>query len=146
MVTYRDVPPQALITAVADKLKANEALTPPAWAPFVKTGVHKEQPPVDPEWWYTRLAAVLRTVAELGPIGTGKLKVKYGGKKRRGYKKAKFRTGSGSVARKALQQLESAQLIKHAQIKERKGRIITGEGQRLLDTTAGEVLKNNGNS
>jgi small subunit ribosomal protein S19e len=53
----------------------------PEWAIFVKTGVHKERPPIQEDWWQIRAADVLRTIERMGPIGTQKLRTKYGGKK-----------------------------------------------------------------
>lgn len=141
MVTYKEVDAAPLIKAVASELKTNPSLKAPAWAPFVKTGAHKELPPTDNEWWYTRAAAVLRKVAVYGPIGTNKLVVMYGGKKRRGHKKPTFATGSGSVARKCLQQLEKAGLIKHVQQGTHKGRVVTPAGQKMLDNLAYKIAK-----
>ncbi|MFT4313030.1 MAG: 30S ribosomal protein S19e [Candidatus Woesearchaeota archaeon] len=141
MVTYKDVPPTAVIEAVSEELQKNESIKSPEWAAFVKTGVSRERQPINPHWWFVRCAAILRTVAEIGPIGTNKLRIKYGGKKRRGYKKSRFELGSGSVARKALQQLEAAGLIKQSMVGNRKGRTITPQGQKLLDVSAGKVAK-----
>ncbi len=147
MVTYRDIQPTPLIEAVGEKLKEEGKIIPPVWTDFVKTGIHKENQPTNPNWWFVRCAAILRTIAEKGPIGTNKLRIKYGGKQRRGHKKARFQLGSGSVARKSLQQLEAAGYIKQSMIGNRKGRTITPLGQQLLDKTAGAVLEvqKNGN-
>lgn len=138
MTTAYDVPPQDLIKALAEKLKGYEAIKPPEWAMFVKTGVHKEKPPQQLDWWYTRAAAVLRKVYTHGPIGLTKLRAEYGGKRDRGSKRYKARRGSGSIARKVLQQLEAAGLVTKLS---KKGRVVTPEGQRLVDNTAHEVLK-----
>jgi len=139
MVTYLEVEANALITAVASELKNNPKIKAPAWAPLVKTGAHRELPPVENDWWYTRAAAVLRKIAMYGPIGTNKLKVMYGGKQRRGHKKPIFVTGSGSIARKCLQQLESAGLIKHEMLGTHKGRVITPAGVKLLDSLSVKI-------
>lgn len=135
MTTAYDVPATNLIEKVALKLKENENVNTPEWAAHVKTGVHKELPPIDNDWWYTRCAAVLRTIYTEGPIGIERLRSVYGGKKDRGsnpYKKAK---GSGSIARKAVQQLEKAGLVRTL----KSGRVVSPEGQSLLDNTANEV-------
>ncbi|HII79102.1 MAG TPA: 40S ribosomal protein S19, partial [Methanosarcina sp.] len=50
----------------------------------VKTGVHKELPPINDDWWYIRCAAVLRKIYTDGPIGTERLRSVYGGKKDNG--------------------------------------------------------------
>ena len=103
-----DVYPNDLIEKAAEELKKVEAVKPPVWVTFVKTGVHRERAPLDKDWWYMRAAAVLRSVALLGPIGVSKLRTKYGGKKRRGHQPPIFRRGSGSIIRKVLQQLDKA--------------------------------------
>ena len=112
MVTINDVLTNDLITELGSQLKEVKEITPPLWADFVKTGVHKERPPVQKDWWYTRTAAVLVTISKIGPIGVSKLTTKYGGRKNRGHKPEVFRKGSGSIIRNVLQQLESAGLIK----------------------------------
>jgi small subunit ribosomal protein S19e len=140
-MTVYEVYPNELIEKVAEELKKIEEIKPPVWAAFAKTGVHKERAPLDVAWWYSRAAAVLRSVYVLGPIGVSKLRTKYGGKKRRGHKMAHFRKGSGSVIRKILQQLEKAQLIKFVEKGIHKGRIIAPKGKSLLDKTAIAILK-----
>ena len=138
MTTVYDVPAEPAILKVAAQLKNEKAIQPPEWAAFVKTGRHREKPPEDPEWWYTRLAAVLRKVAIQGPIGSERLSALYGGAKDRGSKPDKAIAGSGSIARKALQQLEAAGLV--VNIKGR-GRTVTPQGRKLLDNAAHEVKK-----
>ncbi len=141
MTTAYDVPAANLIAKIAQDLKENETIKPPEWVSHVKTGVHKELPPVDADWWYTRCAAVLRTIYMEGPIGVERIRSVYGGKKDRGcnpYHKAK---GSGSIARKISQQLEEAGFVR----KLKTGRIIAPAGQSLLDNAAyaikGELLE-----
>ncbi len=137
-----DIYPNDLIEKAAEEFKKIESIKPPIWAGFVKTGVHKERAPVDPDWWYKRAAAVLRSVEMLGPIGVSKLRTKYGGKKRRGHKPPHFRKGSGSVIRKVLQQLEKTGFIKQTEIGVHKGRIITKQGKLFLNKIAQELSKN----
>ena len=136
MTTIYDVDINELLDKAAEELKKIEGIKPPEWADFVKTGAHKERPPIKDDWWYSRCAAVLRSVYVLGPIGTSKLRTKYGGKKRRGVRPPIFAKGSGSILRKALQQLEKAGLVKQDERKGHKGRVVTPEGKSLLDKTA----------
>lgn len=136
MTTVYDVPAEALIQQVAGALKDEDAVTPPAWAEYVRTGRHTEKPPEDDDWWYIRCAAVLRKIAMVGPIGSERLSALYGGARDRGVKPSKAHRGSGSVARKALQQLEAAGLL--VNIKGR-GRTVTPKGRALLDNTAHKV-------
>jgi len=129
-----NVPQDQLIEKTAEELK--KLIHMPSWALFVKTGAHKEKPPVDNDWWYIRSAAVLRKVYFLGPIGVSKLRIKYGGKRNRGYKPEKFYKGSGSIIRKVLQQLEEAKLVKQETIGKHKGRVITPKGTSVLFSVA----------
>lgn len=139
MATVFDVQPTELIEKVAQKLKEIPEIQPTEWADFVKTGVHKERPPENGDWWYIRAAAILRSVYLLGPIGVSKLRTKYGGKKNRGVKPERFYKGSGNIIRTILQQLEAAELIKQGEIGVHKGRLVTPKGKSLLDKTATEV-------
>jgi len=120
-----------LITRASVALKQVDGMKPPEWAAYVKTGMHKERPPLLEDWWYNRSAAVLCAVRRLGQVGVEKLRTKYGGKKNRGVKRGHHFKGSGNIIRTALQQLEGAGFIE--QNKEgRKGRVITGKGQSFL--------------
>ncbi|RLJ02511.1 MAG: 30S ribosomal protein S19e [Candidatus Aenigmatarchaeota archaeon] len=136
MTTVHDVKPNDLITAVKEKLKSFEEIQPPEWADYVKTGVNRERPPVQDDWWYIRAAAILRKIYLKGPIGTQRLRTEYGGRKNLGHQPEHFRKGSGAVIRKILQQLENAGLI---QKYKNKGRVITPKGQSFLDNVAHEV-------
>ncbi|MFH1399388.1 MAG: 30S ribosomal protein S19e [Candidatus Woesearchaeota archaeon] len=139
MVKVYDVDPAELITKTAEALKKIGEIKPPVWAPFVKTGMHKERQPTQDDWWYVRTAALLRTIYSRGPIGVSKLRTKYGGRKNRGHKTEHTYKGSGSIIRKALQQLEKAELIKQTQIGVHKGRVVTPKGQSLLDKISTEL-------
>ena len=133
------VDPNALINKTAEELKKQKLVQPTEWSKFVKTGHHKERLPDNPDWWYFRSAAVLRAVARLGPIGTQKLRTKYGGKKNRGHKPVHRYRASGAIIRKVLQQLESAELIKKTVKGVHKGRVLTPKGTSFLDKIAGQV-------
>lgn len=139
MTTMYDVDSQELILKAAEDLKKIPEIKPPAWTPFVKTGMHKEMPPVNSDWWYLRTASVLRTIYRLGPIGVSKLRTKYGGKKNRGVKKEHFFKGSGNILRKSLQQLEKAGFVKFAESSVHKGRAITPKGKSFLDKIATQI-------
>lgn len=132
-----DVSQQQLIEEVAKDLK--DVIHKPEWADYVKTGAHKERPPSRDDWWYVRVAAILRSVHVRGPIGVSKLRTKYGGRKQRGVKPEKFVRGGGSVIRNALQQLEQAELVKQAEKGVHKGRVVTPKGYSLLFVAAKRI-------
>ena len=140
MVNALEVPADMLIRRVAEKLKKEyPQVKPPVWAYFAKTGVHKEKPPEDKDWWYVRAASILRKLYKSGePVGIETFRVIYGGRQNRGVAPEKFRKGSGSVARKILQQLEQAGLVRKVP---GKGRTLTPAGRSLLDKTAREIMQ-----
>ena len=136
MTSIKEVNASDLITKTAEHLK--KEIKPPSWAAFVKTGVSRERPPDDPNWWFTRAAAILRKIYILGPIGTNKLSVKFGGRKQRGVAPEKTRSGSRNIIRKILQQLEKSGYIKQAAKGVHKGRVLTPKGIKLFSG----VIKN----
>jgi len=124
-----------LIEKLAAKLEKEKIVEPVEWAAYVKTGNHKEKPPVQDNWWYIRSAAILRSISHLGPIGVSKLRTKYGGKKNEGHRPSHFYKGSGSIIRKILQQLEKAELIAQVEHAGHKGRALTKKGKDLMKGT-----------
>lgn len=138
MVTANEIDPQKLVEVTTEELKNVQAIKPPAWSAFVKTGVSRERPPQQADWWYSRAASVLRKVYMEGPVGTQRLRNVYGGRKNRGHKPEHFYPGGGSSVRKILQQLESAGLIKKEST---KGRLVTPQGQKFLDGIAKRIAK-----
>jgi small subunit ribosomal protein S19e len=135
MTTVYDVEPNALIGAVAKDLKGK--VKAPDWSQFVKTGVAKERPPQDPEWWYTREASILRKIYVKGPIGISRLRNEYRAKKNRGVRPEKSFRASGKVTRLAVQQLEEQGFVKTT--KSNDGREITPKGMKYLDNIAHQV-------
>jgi|SRR3990167_1098731 len=131
MATVYDANTQELIKKTAEALKS--VIKSPDWSRFVKTGMSKDRPPADNDWWYFRAASILRKVYLRGPVGTNRLRVKYGSKKNRGHRPEKFFPASGKIIRTVLQQLEKAELIKSDQKGVHKGRIITPKGKSFLD-------------
>ena len=136
MTTAFDVPAEHLIDAITKKLHKESEIKPPDWSSFVRTGVDKENPPENSDWWYTRCASILRKIYIHNTIGIERLRSEYGGKRDRGSKAYKARSGSGSIVRKALQQLEQAGYVSRVK---GKGRMLTAKGRSFLDNTAFEV-------
>ena len=137
MTTVYDVPAQPLLNRLAEHLRSEGKVAPPEWAPFARTGVHTEKAPGQRDWWYLRAASVLRKVYLLGPVGTSRLAAEFGGARDDGSAPYHPRKGSGNIVRTALQQLEEAGYVA---IREKRGRIVTPAGHKLLDRLAYEVL------
>lgn len=142
MTTLYDVPAEELVEAVAERLADEGAVSEPDWFTFAKTGVGRELPPEQDDFWQRRAASLLRKVAVNGPVGVGSLRTTYGGAKQ-GSNRYRVRPehstdASGKIIRTALQQLEDAGYVQTA---EGEGRRITPAGQSLLDEVATDVLE-----
>ncbi len=139
MPTPHDVPANMFIERLAKYLKENVGeVSPPSWSLTAKTSSHKELPPQDADWWYLRCASLLRKLYLHGPIGVERLRVEYGGKKRKGRRIEHTRKSGGSAIREPLQQLEKAGFIL---AEGKKGRKLSGNGVRLLNKLSAEILK-----
>ena len=104
MTTVYDVNANALIEKASEEFK--NMVKSPSWAIYVKTGAGKERPPVNKEWYYKRLASVLRKIYLFGPIGTNRLRIKYSNRKNMGNAGERVYKGSGKIIRTCLQELE----------------------------------------
>lgn len=141
MTILYDVPAKELIDEIAKKLQNDKAIMLPEENRYVRTGVSKENPPTNKDWWYIRCASILRKIYIKNAIGIERLRAEYGGKRDRGSKPYKARSGSGSIVRRAVQQLEVAGYVKKIK---GKGRVLTPKGRSFLDNTSHEVVKNIG--
>jgi len=141
MANVLEIDPTTLVELAAKELADKKLVQPPVWSAYVKTGMHTERPPIRTDWWYVRAAAVLRSVYRLGPIGTNKLRTKYGGRKNRGYKPEHSYRGSGSIIRKVLQQLEKSGLLAQVEKGDHKGRKLTKKGKSFLEHLATTIAK-----
>jgi small subunit ribosomal protein S19e len=141
MANMYDVQAGKLVEEAAKELEKMPEMAPPSWSIAVKTGVSKERPPVQENWWYLRSASVLRSIYKLGPIGVSKLRTKYGGRKNRGYAPDKTFKGGGNILRKILQKLEIIGFAKQTQVGVHKGRILTPKGRSFMDKISTKIAK-----
>lgn len=139
MTTVYDVPSEELINALAKKLQNDDNIIIPEANLYSRTGINKENPPVEKDWWYTRCASILRKIYISDVIGIERLRAEYGGKRDKGSKPYKASRGSGSIVRRAVQQLEKSGYV--TRIKG-KGRVLTPKGRSFLDNTSHEVMNN----
>lgn len=139
LANIKDVPAQVMITEIAKDLKTNKKVKAPEFAEFVKTGCSRERAPQDADWWYVRMASILRKVAINDKTTVNSLRTYYGGRKNRGVKPEEFRKAGGKIIRVCLQDLEKLGLVSKSD--EKKGRVITSAGQKYLDKMATEILK-----
>lgn len=133
MVSVREVSADKFIEKAASELEKMNELKPPGWVFFVKTGIHKERPPTQKNWWWVRSASIMRKLHLKQDIGVSRLKKIYGGRKNRGVEPEHKYKASGKIIRNILQQLESAGYVK---TEKKKGRSLTPKGKKFLNDIA----------
>jgi len=137
----REVEPDKFIQIAKEELKKINEIKPPDWSKFVKTGVHTKYPPQQEDWWYIRVASMLRKIQLKQPIGVSRLRTYYGGKKDRGHKPERFRKAGGSIIRKIFQQLEAAGLVMTKKEGKKRGRFLTEKGKKFVIKIISEAKK-----
>ena len=119
--------------ALAEALKDVPEIEIPEWSLYVKSGVSRERVPADPNFWYKRIASILRQLYIQGVVGVGKLRNRYGSRKARGVRPAKHKKSSGKMIRVMLQQAEKAGFVERLD-KIQFGRRLTEDGRKFLDS------------
>lgn len=133
MTSVYEIPADEYNKKLAEAIKKIPEFNMPEWALFVKTSVSKIRPPIDNEWWYTRIASILRQIYLNGIVGVGRLRTKYGSRKNRGAKPEKFMKASGKIIRVMLQQSAKAGLTEQVKEGRRFGRRLTKQGKEFLE-------------
>src|SRR3989344_7793740 len=123
---------------LAEALKKVPEFVAPEWAEYVKSGVSKERPIEEPDFWHKRAASVLRQIYRKGTLGVNRLRTKYGSKKNRGMRPEKFVKSGGKIIRTILQQADKAGFTEIAQTvrgvrRKRPGRVLTAQGKKFLE-------------
>jgi small subunit ribosomal protein S19e len=138
MTSVYEVPADKFLAKLAEELEKIPEFKMPEWVMFVKTSPARARPPVDRDFWYKRAGSILRQAYLRGIVGVGRLKTKYGGRKKRGVKPAEFRKAGGKIIRVILQQAEKAGFVEKSKSK-KAGRQLTKKGKEFLDKVAGET-------
>lgn len=128
-----EIPAQQYNDKLAAALKKMDEFKMPEWALFVKTGVCKLRPPMEQDWWYHRIASILRQIYIRGVVGVGRLRTKYGDRKNRGVRPEVFAKASGKLIRTMLQDAEKAGLLEKVKEGKRFGRKLTIKGKEFLE-------------
>jgi small subunit ribosomal protein S19e len=138
--SVKDVSADAFIRAFAAYLKQTNKVQLPQYVDYVKTGAFKELSPLDPDWYYTRAAAIARRVYINQGMGVGAFRRVFGGRSNKAgsVTPEHHAKAAGGIIRHALQQLEAMGLVEKNPAT-RGGRRITPEGQRQMDLVAGSL-------
>ena len=104
--------------------------------------------PLDPDWFYTKSAAVCRTIYinKTNTLGIQTLKSMFGKKKRGSVKSPRFTTAGGKILREVVKQLKSAKYISNKfTVKDGEthsvGLHLTPLGITELDKVASKIIK-----
>ena len=140
MVTtgIKDVSADKWIAAMAKHLKSTGKVTIPKWSTLAKTATWKEYGPLDDDWLYVRMAAIVRRVYIHKNAGMATFKRIFGGRDRRGVTQEHRALAAGGNIRFCLQALEKMGLVAKDD-STKGGRRITPKGMKECDTVAASI-------
>jgi len=133
MTDIRSIEPGKYNKLLAEAIKKSKLFQKQEWVDFVKTGPHKMRPTLEEDFWYIRAASILRQLYINGIVGVGRLRTRYGGRKKRGVQPEAFVKSGGKIIRKILQQAEAAGFVEKAKGK-KAGRLLTKTGRDFLES------------
>jgi small subunit ribosomal protein S19e len=132
MTDIRSINPGKYNEALAAALKKDELVKQPEWVLLVKTGVNKQRPTAESDFWYKRSASILRQLYVKKIVGVQRLRSRYGGRKDRGMQPPAFFKSGGKIIRVILQQLDASGLTEKVKGKH-AGRQLTTKGKEFLE-------------
>lgn len=94
-----------LIEAIKETLKSNDAIVPPKDSDIIKTSNGKQQAPEDINWFYVRMASIVRYAMCKKRVSLKGLARKYSCRKNVGVRPSKYARGSEFVIESAIKQL-----------------------------------------
>jgi len=67
--SVKDVDQHEIVDAISTFLKKGGKIKVPEWADLVKLGTNKELAPINPDWYYVRVASIARRLYIRSPAG-----------------------------------------------------------------------------
>lgn len=125
---YR-VQAKPLLQAIEDTLKTIEKIELPKNHDLIKTGFGKQYSPQSPDWFYARMAAIVRLMMCKGKVSRHGLAYRYGNRKNRGVRPTSFAKASDFVNLSAIKQLEN---IEWFNFDKKGGDVITDAAKTIL--------------
>lgn len=117
-----------LIEAIKETLKSNEGITLPKDVDLIKTSHGKQYSPEDANWFYTRMASIVRYSMCKGTVSLKGLRRKYSCRKNAGARPSRYAKGSEFVIESAIEQLIKIQWLDFAN----KQDILTPSAKEIL--------------
>mgnify|MGYP001592692975 CR=1 FL=1 len=133
MANVRTIEPGKYNQILAEALKELPEFKKPEWVDFVKTGLNKQRPTSEENFWNKRAASILRQIYVKGIVGVERLRTRYGGRKDRGVKPPIFVKGGGKIIRVILQQSDLAGFTEKVKGK-KSGRQLTNKGKEFIES------------
>lgn len=139
--TVKDCPAREFIMKYADHLKTSGRITPPPFTLFAKTCTACELAPLDPDWFYKRVAAVARVYYMKKGKGVKYqwLRSHFGKMNRKKKYNQKKKLASPAIIKVSISQLERIGVVRKNPI-EGRSKCISDQGRRELDLIAGQCL------
>merc|ERR1712118_287667 len=109
--SVKDIHAETFIKKYAWHLQKQGKIKNPHFFEYSKTASAREFSPLEPNWWYIRVASIARRIYIKKGLGVGHFRDVFGGSHRRGAKPAHHARASGNIVRKCLQQLEQIGII-----------------------------------
>lgn len=122
------VQPVPLVKAIAEALKQNDQVELPKNHDLIKSGHGRQYSPEDADWFYVRMASIVRQTMCKGKVSLKGLAFRYGNRKNRGVRPTKFAMSSNFVNGSAIDQLKKIGWINYAQ----KDNILTEKAKIVL--------------
>lgn len=99
------VRPERFNMALKAYLKSSNKVVLPQDYDIMKTGEGRELAPDDDDWYYLRVASIVRQIAKKGVVTPGFLAERYGSRKNRGCKPSKYVPGYREIGESVLENL-----------------------------------------
>ncbi len=118
-----------LLNAIEDNLKQNSSIVLPKDVDIIKTGSGRQDKPMSPTWFYTRMASIVRVAMKNGAVSVKVCCGRYGNRKNRGVRPTIFARSSKFVNASAIEQLKS---IGWLESKENNASVLTDKAKEIL--------------
>ncbi|KAI5170372.1 small subunit ribosomal protein S19e [Pancytospora epiphaga] len=126
-----------LLQAIEDILKNNEKINLPKDHDLIKTGSGRQFSPEQSDWFYKRMAAIVRQAMCKGRVSLTGLGYRYGNRKNRGVRPSGFARGSNFVNGAAIAELEKIGWFSFSN----KDDILTSEAKAVLGDIVAKVAQ-----
>lgn len=102
-----DVRPIKFNEALKAYLKSSKKIVLPENYDIMKTGEGRELAPYDDDWYFTRVAAIVRQIAKNGGVTSESIAERYGCRKNRGCRPSRFAPAYKEIGDSVLENLRN---------------------------------------